>query len=283
MKRVMRAAAFACALVYPAIHATQAVAQAPSETIQNPQIEVAYVQPSNPALMPIYDRLKNRKVLEQLKQFLAPIKLSRKLTVQFDQCGAPTRAYKPQGPATICYEVVENIERIAAKAQPSTRESVMVGTVVQAVLHEVALGVFDILQIPVWGRSKDAADLLAGLIMLQFGEDVARQTIIGTAVFFELSGKTWTGSAFADVSSPEAQRYFNYLCIAYGGRPKTFEFLAKAEGDKKPIIPEGRAVRCAREYAQVRKAFNLRIMPHVDPDLLVKVRSMQWLASGAAK
>jgi len=254
-----------------------------STDVQNPQIEIAYVQPSNPALVPVYERLKNRKVLEQLKQFLAPLKLSRKLVVQFDQCDAPTRAYKPQGGATICYELVANIEQIAVKAQPNTREAVLVGTVVQAALHEVALGVFDILQVPIWGRSKDAADLLAGLIMLQFGEDVARQTIIGTAVFFELSGKTWTGSAFADVSSPEAQRYFNYLCIAYGGRPKTFEFLAKAEGDKKPIIPEGRAARCSREYEQIRKAFNLRIMPHVDPDLLVKVRSMQWLASGAAK
>jgi hypothetical protein len=24
-------------------------------------------------------------------------------------------------------------------------------------------------------------------------------------------------------------------------------------------------------------AFNLRIMPHVDPDILVKVRAIQWL------
>jgi Putative metallopeptidase len=282
MKRVTRVAATVAALIYPALHGTQAGAQAPAD-IQNPQIEIAYVPPGNSALAPIYDRLKNGRVLEQLKQFLAPLKLSRKLTVQFEQCGAPTRPYKSPGPATICYELVDRIEQVAAKAPANMRQSVVVGTVVQAALHEVAHGVFDILQVPVWGRRNDAADMLAGLIMLQFGEDVARQTIIGTAAFFELSGKTWTGSAFADVNSPEAQRYFNYLCIAYGGKRKSFEFLAKADGDQKPVIPEHRAVRCEREYEQIRKAFNLRIMPYVDPDLLVRVRSMQWLAAGAAK
>jgi Putative metallopeptidase len=281
MKRVMRAAMLA-ALICPVVHAVPALAQAPSD-VQNPQIEIAYVAPSNAALRPVSERLKNARVLEQLKQFLAPLKLSRKLTVQFDQCGAPTRPYKPEGPATICYELVDQIERVAAKATPNMRQSVVVGTVVQAALHEVSLGVFDILGVPIWGRRNDAADMLAGLIMLQFGEDVARQTIIGTAVFFELSGKTWTGNAFADVNSPEAQRYFNYLCIAYGGKPKSFEFLAKAEGDKKAIIPENRAVRCEREYEQIRKAFNLRIMPYVDPDMLVKVRSMQWLTAGAQR
>ena len=38
-----------------------------------------------------------------------------------------------------------------------------------------------------------------------------------------------------------------------------------------------RAARCEGEYQQVRKAFNLRIMPFVDPDLLVRVRAMPWV------
>jgi hypothetical protein len=32
----------------------------------------------------------------------------------------------------------------------------------------------------------------------------------------------------------------------------------------------------------VRKAFNLRIMPYIDPDRLVRVRSMQSLVAGLA-
>jgi hypothetical protein len=269
-------------MLSPLLPATPAAAQTPT-ALQNPQIEIVYGQPSNPNYRPIYDRLKKLQVLEELKQFLVPLKLPRKLTVQVDQCGAATRPYKPGGPATICYELVEQIERVAAKTEPNLREMVLVGTFVQAVFHEVALGVLDILQVPVWGRREDAADRLAGFIMLQFGEDVARQTVIGTGIFFEASGKTWTGSQFADVNSPEPQRYFNFLCMAYGGAPKVFENLAKAEGDAKPILPEDRAGRCADEYAQVRKAFNLRIMPFVDPDLVVQVKASRWSNVGGGR
>ena len=274
MKCFPSAAAFVL-MLSPLLPATPAAAQAPA-ALQNPQIEIVYGQPSNANYRPIYDRLKKLQVLEELKQFLVPLRLPRKLTVQVDQCGAATRPYKPGGPATICYELVEQIERVAAKTEENLRETVLVGTFVQAVFHEVALAVLDILQVPIWGRREDAADRLSSFIMLQFGEDVARQTVIGTGVFFEASGKTWTGSQFADVNSPEPQRYFNFLCMAYGGAPKVFEGLAKAEGDAKPILPEDRAGRCADEYAQVRKAFNLRIMPFVDPDLVVRVKASQW-------
>jgi hypothetical protein len=281
MKCFPSAAAFVL-MLSPLLPATPAAAQAPA-ALQNPQIEIVYGQPSNANYRPIYDRLKKLQVLEELKQFLVPLKLPRKLTVQVDQCGAATRPYKPGGPATICYELAEQIERVAAKTEENLRDTVIVGTFVQAVFHEVALAVLDILQVPIWGRREDAADRLAGFIMLQFGEDVARQTVIGTGVFFEASGKTWTGSQFADVNSPEPQRYFNFLCMAYGGAPKVFEGLAKAEGDAKPILPEDRAGRCADEYAQVRKAFNLRIMPFVDPDLVVKVKASPWSNVGGGR
>ena len=147
------------------------------------------------------------------------------------------------------------------------------------IFHEVAESIFDILQAPVWGRSKDAADRLSAFLMLQFGEEAARKTIGGTATFFALSNRTWTGSAFAAVASPEAQRYFNFLCIAYGGAPKSFDYLVQAEKGKSPLLPEDRARRCAGEYSQVRKAFNLRIMPYVDPDMFVRSRAIEWKLS----
>jgi hypothetical protein len=261
------------------------VAGAPAlaQELSNPRIEVSYVQPRNPALQPVVTRLRQQRVLEQLKQFLAPLKLPQAIAVQFDQCDAQTRQYKPGGPATICYELVAQIERVAVKAQANLRESVLVGTVVQAVLHEVAHAVFEALKVPIWGRANDAADMLAAFIVLQFGEDVARKTIIGTALFWELSGKAWSGSAFAAQGSPEAQRYYNYLCIAYGGAPKSFEFLVKAEEGKSPILPERRAKRCEREYHQFRKAFDLRIMPYVDPDMLVAIRAQPWLITGGGR
>jgi hypothetical protein len=250
--------------------------QLPAE-LQNPNVEIVYKEPRTAAFKPIAERVKQRRALEQLRVFMAPLRLPRKLTINVDECGAPMREYQPQGPVVICYEVIDQIEKIAAKADATVRERVLVGAFIQAAFHETAHAVFDILQIPVWGRANDAADRLAAFIMLNFGEDVAMQTILGTADFFRLSGRTWTGSEFAEVNSPEAQRFFNYLCIALGGAPKTFAFLVNPKEHEEQLLPDRRAERCQGEFEQVRMAFNLRIMPHVDPDILVKVRAIQWL------
>jgi hypothetical protein len=254
-----------------------ALAQGPSQPqiTHNPQVEVIYREPANRDYRSIYDLLKKRQVLEELKQFLTPLRLPRKMTVQLDQCGAMQRLYLPGGPVTICYELVDQIIKVGSQVNQDLRSTVIAGAFIQAALHETAYAIIDQLQLPVWGRASDAADRLAALVMLQFGEDLADRTIRAAAVFFDVSKRSWTGSAFAAIDSPEQQRFYNYLCIAYGGSPITFSFLA--EGDR-PILPKRRAVQCEDEYNQVRKAFNLRIMPFVDPDLLVAIRARPaWL------
>jgi hypothetical protein len=120
-----------------------------------------------------------------------------------------------------------------------------------------------------------AADRLAAFVLLQFGEDLALKTITATAIFFDASQKTWTGSDFARADSPEEQRFYNYLCIAYGGAPASFGFLVTPKDQ--PLLPNNRAARCRNEYAQVRKAYDLRVMPYVDPDLLVRSKATDWL------
>jgi hypothetical protein len=278
MKRLMSAAAVACALICPAMPAAMAQGQG------NPQVEVKYLQPQAANLQPIADRLRNRKVLEEFSQFLVALKLPKKLTVQFDQCGAPARLYKAGEPATVCYELVDQIEKVAAKGDADTREKVLAGTIVQALFHETANAIFDILQVPVWGRREDASDRLAGFLMAAMGSDNAYQLILGTAIFFQASNRTWTGSQFADVNAPAAQRFFNYLCMAYGADPVRFDYLVNPEDKtKEPIIPKKRAVRCSDEFTQVRSAFNLRIMPYVDPDLLVQLRATQWSLSSSGR
>jgi Putative metallopeptidase len=267
-----RGAAIAALLV--SLMIPPASAQQLPADLQNPNVEIVYKEPRTAAFKPIAERVKQRRVLEQLRVFLAPLRLPRKLTVNVDECG--TAMLQPQGTVIICYEVIDQIEKIAAKADPVMRDRVLIGAFVQAAFHETAHAVFDILQVPVWGRANDAADRLAAFIMVHFGEDVAMQTILGTAEFFRLSGRTWTGSEFAEVNSPEAQRFFNYLCIAVGGAPQSFAFLVNPKEKEEQLLPDRRAERCRGEFAQVRQAFNLRIMPHVDPDLLVKVRAIQW-------
>jgi hypothetical protein len=252
----------------------------------NRQIEVAYGEPRDARYRPLYDRLSKRRVLEELAQFLAPLRLPRKLTVKLDECGTPRIAYRRDSPVVICYELISEIERVAANAAPDTRGALFAGAFIEVVLHEVALGVFDVLHVPVWGRAEDAADRLAALVMLHFGQEVALRTITATAQFFKLSGQTWTGSAFAAPESPEAQRFYNYLCMAYGGDPLTFRFLVAPPRGATPDLPQQRAQRCTGvygEYQQARKAFDLRVMPFIDPDLLVKVRATDWLLPGDVK
>ena len=270
--RYALSAAVAFALIQPASAQTP-----PAPDLVNPQVEIDYRPPSTERFNAVGERLKQHRVLERLRVFLAPLRLSRKLTINVAECGAVTRPYKAQGPVTICYELVEQIEKIAAGAPTETRQRVLVGAFVQVAFHEVSRAVFDILQVPVWGRARDAADRLAAFVMIQFSEDVALQTILGTADFFKLSGKTWTGSDFADLNSPEAQRFYDYLCVAFGGAPKSFDFLVNPRENEERILPEARSSRCAGEFEQVRMAFDLRIMPFIDPDVLVRVRAIEWL------
>ena len=96
-------------------------------------------------------------------------------------------------------------------------------------------------------------------------------TILGTAHFFDWSAREWTGSDFAEATSPEAQRFYNFLCIAYGADPVLFANLQNSG-----VLPKYRRSSVAREYLQERTAFDLRLMPYIDPDLLVKARARSW-------
>jgi Putative metallopeptidase len=237
-------------------------------------IKIVYETPTNSKFTPIYERLKQRKVLEELQAFMAPLRLPREITVRVAQCGNENVPYKPQGPATVCYELIEKIERIAASHTKDNdlAQRVIIGGFVQALFHETALAVFDVLDVPIWGRKFDAADRLAAMVMMQFGDDIAITVMNGTQVLFAWSDQQWTGNTFAAEASPDWQRYFNYACIAFAANQPQFAFLLTNK-----LLPIFRAQQCANEYAQIRKAFDLRIMPHVDADLLIKVRTTPWL------
>jgi hypothetical protein len=248
-----------------------AQAQAPFE---NPKVKIVYNKPQNQALLPIYTQLQKYQVLEELKQFLTPLRLPVVLTLQADECGSKTRPYKHGGPVTICYELIAEFEGIIAQhtaGNPDLQRTLNSGAIVEALLHEIAYAIFDIYEVPIWGRVDDAADRVSAFIMLQFGEDIALGMIEGTANLFLWSNKTWSGKDFASPSSPEAQRFYNYVCIAYGFDQKIFRVVV-ANG----TLPAERAARCVGEYEQVKKAFNLRIMPFIDPDVLVKAKAHEW-------
>ena len=262
-----------------AVWAVPAAAQAPAASTGD-QIRISYGEPKNPAHRPIYERLQKRRVLEDFRDFLSPLKLPQPLTIKTEGCGV-VNAYYSGGAVTICYEYIAWIHQLAAKITVSNEislEDAVVGPFVDVLLHEVAHAIFDLLKIPLFGREEDAADQLAAFILLQFGNDVARRTIVGAALLFrQVAEDHQPGTAdFASVHGLPAQRFVNVLCIAYGAQPELF-----ADFVKQNFLPPHRVGNCRWEYRQIAHAFRTLISPHVDPVLQEKVQGREWLpASG---
>jgi hypothetical protein len=258
-----------------AVWISPAAAQEPATPAAG-QVRISYGEPKNPLHRPIYERLQKRRVLEELQEFLSPLKLPKPLTIKLEGCGA-VNAYYSNGAVTVCYEYIAWIHQVARKVTLSNEislEDAVVGPFVDVLLHELAHAIFDLLKIPLFGREEDAADQLAAFILLQFGNDVARRTIVGAALLFrQMAEDQQPGTAdYAAVHGLPAQRFYNVLCIAYGAQPQLF-----ADFVKQGFLPVTRIGYCRWEYRQIAHAFRTLISPHVDPVLQEKVRGREWL------
>ena len=248
---------------------------------RNPNIDVSYVIPADRGLVETYDRMQQLGVLQTLQEFLSPLKLQRTISVRMDQCGALSVPYKGQGPVTVCYEQLNAIRVSAPRdgfimfdaKRKLTANQAIAGGVARLLLYETAFGVFDALNVPVWGRVDEAVDNVSALIMLDFGEDLAWASILGSAWYLAQRGMIGTGF-FNDAARPhEAQRFYNYLCLAYGKLPSTYGFLVNGFN-----LPSARAQRCGIEYYRLSRAFRATFTPHLDSELVKRVKSRRdWL------
>ncbi len=253
------------------LQASPAAAQAAPAT---PQVQARY-EPSA-KFAGVRDMLQRHKVLEKAQIFMSPLRLPRALAIRTAECGAPSLPYDAaKGVITICYEAIANIQDLAKGASSDADDlaSLVTGGVVEETLHRIAAAVLLIYDVPVWGREADAADLLGAFLMLKFDERTARVTIIGAARLFGSATSALGKVDYVSEVSPPAQRFYNFLCIAFGGDPRDFNGVVD-----KGFLPQSRAERCRGEYDTIRKAFDLRLMPYVDPDLVVKVRAIDWLS-----
>lgn len=254
----------------------------------------------------VRDRVMKRKALEEFARFLSPLKLSNTLWLYTSDCDGVVNAfYNPdERSIKICYGFVEYIEKTAdrlikmAKADPKQfpagfgREEFITGAFIGVVLHETGHAVFDLLDVPVFGREEDAADQMAVFLALQFDKDVARSLIKAISYMWaagsnppteapseaEVEGEKDANKrcgrdpfcAYADEHGTDYQRMFNSVCVAYGADPKAFKDFATAGW-----VPKNRD--CAGEYQKLRMAFGKTIYPFLDPTLLKKVQSIKWL------
>ena len=246
----------------------------------NPDVDFVYIPPTSPKLQDAYEALKKRQVLEELQHFLAPLHLPHHLQLRTRQCDQINAFYSPfDRSLTLCYEFVDQVVHQApATVTPDgfvTRQAAIFGTVVGVLLHEGGHMMFDMLDVPRFGREEDAADETAAFLAQQFNKDVARTVIRGFVYTWAIANDPSARSpmsAWSDEHGSASQRMYNTLCLAYGGDPQTFkEFVDRG------WLPKKRAAGCAGEYNLLKHAFINTILPFIDQAMMARVQKAQWL------
>jgi hypothetical protein len=269
------------------IFAPGAVAQ----EFNNPNVvlfdDVGYLPTQNPKLQVVRERLMKRRLLEEFRDFISPLRLPKTLRLVAGECPIGPHYLGAQRYIAWCYEfspeLEEDIDSLMKKPVPKgvtyTRQEVLAGAVAGIMLHELGHALFDILDVPVFGREEDGADQLSAFIAVQFSPDVARTVIKGFALWWLSTGDPSVEKRGPEVYSGEhgtgSQRMFNVLCMAYGANAKLFQDFVDSGW-----LPKARAVNCAEEFQQVRLAFQTTILPFIDEAQMKRVRARKWFQPG---
>jgi len=230
----------------------------------NPSVDFVYAPPKSQIYQRTYEALKQRRTLEELQRFVSPLRLPHHLQLQTDECDQVNAFYNAfDRSLTLCYELVADFVANAPKTvSPDgfvTRETAIFGSIIGVLLHEGGHMMFDMFDVPRFGREEDAADENAAFVALEFNEDVARSIVKGFAYAWKTGGDPQATSAFSDEHGTASQRLYNTLCLAYGGDPKTFGGFVD-----QGFLPKARATGCAEEYNQLKFAWGTTIFPYVD-------------------
>jgi hypothetical protein len=278
--RAFSPATFAFTLMMASAAAAAPTLPLDPDSLKPNQVRVLYVAPKDSKHQHIHDRLRQRRVIERLAEYLAPFRLPREVTMKVEGCDGTVNAFYEEAVIKVCYEYIAYIYDNAPTAPllgGLGPEDALIGPTVDVFLHEFGHAVFDLLELPVMGREEDAADLFSAYTQLMIGKDEARVLIVGTAFLGhremqEMMKRSLDIKDFAKEHGLPAQRFFNILCIAYGFDKELF-----ADAVSHWHLPSERAEGCEDEYHQLDHAFHTLILPYVDASLLAQVRARKWL------
>jgi hypothetical protein len=291
------------------------LAASPSDAaLTNGKIRIAdlngdggYRLTKNAVYAAIRQKMMKRQALEELVKFLSPVRLPKTLWVYVDECqgGAGASPYYTSANRSLvmCYQFMKIIEDRATyitgaeaknpNAFPMrvSHDGFVAGVFTGVMLHEAGHALFDILEVPIFGREEDAADQIATFVALQFKKQLADVVVGAFADIDETFSNPPTAApdpnaadypkdktaqcfsdpfcAFADVHGTWGQRFYNTLCLTYGSDPQHYAFLQTGGW-----LPQGRD--CVGEYQQIYHAFATTIYPFIDQDLRAKVQSRSW-------
>jgi Putative metallopeptidase len=251
------------------------------DDVQSRRIRIEYAPPKSPEIEPYYQLVMQRKALEKVQELFSPLMLPSEITVRTTECGI-SNAWYQRPTVSICYEYLRDVIDMAPKA-PSrdgiTPYDAVLGQFLFTAAHEMGHAVFDLLDVPIFGRPEDAADQFAAYILLRIGKQDARKLIEGAAYMYkDYVGRptvTVPVTAFADVHGAPMQRFYDLLCIGYGADSEMFAALVD-------YLPKARVPGCKTEYGEVNFAFQKLIEPHVDQNLKNEVLSKSWVPADNA-
>jgi hypothetical protein len=246
--------------------------------LQPNRIRIEYEQPHSAELQPVYELMMRRRPLQKIQEIFSPLRLPLDLTVKTKECGI-SNAWYQRPTITLCYEYLRDLHQTAPKeTSPDgiTPMDAMEGQFLYTASHETGHAVFDLLDVPLFGRPEDDADQFAAHVLIRIGKNDARQLIEGAAYLYKDYVKNPTVTvpvtAFADVHGAPMQRLYNLLCLAYGANPDEFSDVVD-----KGYLPKSRVPDCKVEWGEVDFAFHKLIYPYIDQKLLNDVLSKSWV------
>ncbi len=233
-------------------------------------------------------QLMERMSLEKAQAILTLFRLPRDVLIRTIGCDGVANAwYQPIGnepTVTLCYEYLYELWKrlpVMVTNDGPTPTDALVGQLLFAITHEFGHLVFDVYEVPVFGREEDAADNFAIYMMLQFRDDPSR-LIMGAAWSYQAFIKDYRQNpkaviplaAFSSNHGQPEERFYNMQCIAYGSDEKRYAGLVE-----RGFLPQSRAKDCKYEFEVLQFAFDRVIAPHIDRQMAAKVLAMDLLAT----
>jgi Putative metallopeptidase len=223
-------------------------------------MRVTYEPAKKPELEKIRGFLQENQMFDHYSLGLNKMfKFPQDVSVVFTECGLVNAAWDGQSKIVMCYEMAAFLKGLFGKKikDPKQLTIAVMSSLTFVFLHELGHGLISVYKLPAVGREEDAADQLAGLVLITTGDSGLEVAMHG-AQFFRTLALSGVKTPFFDEHSLDAQRYYNVLCMLYGSNPQRLGTLV---GNDK--LPASRAKRCPREYGKINAAWGRLLDPHM--------------------
>lgn len=209
-------------------------------------------------------KVMDKEVAQALLEVTTPLNellaLPYDVYLNFDECGEPNAFYNPQTKEiTVCYEFLAGFEE-AFKTITNNQDEIngmSESAMVVFLFHELGHCLIDVWDLPTTGREEDTVDQLAIFLILD-GTPEGEQMVLTAATYFAITSEQNEELTFWGEHSLNQQRFYDMLCLTYGGNPEKNKNLLGEDG-----LPEERAERCPEEYEKVDRTWKKLLAPYL--------------------